>query len=270
VGFERGLGGPSIPDETSVLANRPPVIDTPVSEDAVRAPVGSMLPSQGGRGLPTGSQRGAMSDLGGLVDPSRLCSSPVLLGNFVPPREYFGDSMRGAIDPVSPTISVRGGGYIPDVKRVLPLGMENLFPSPTEFEMGNCNVSTPQGLPMSWRNPIATQVPHPGSNRVCYTPVSSGQLATYKTLCSAGWGNARHSGHRVRFEHASLPDTAIGGIASPVPANLPTFEVLSTHGLWNARSSDMVTPKPRSADSWPPVYPDPRPGPLPKPGQVPT
>jgi hypothetical protein len=61
MGFE---GGPSILDGTPVLANRPPVIDTPVSEGALRAPVGPMLPSPGGKGRPTGSQREAMSDFG--------------------------------------------------------------------------------------------------------------------------------------------------------------------------------------------------------------
>jgi hypothetical protein len=83
-----------------------------------------------------------------------------------------------------------------------------------------------------------------------------------------GGGGVRHSGHRVRFEHASPPDTAVGGLPSPVLANLPTLEVLSTQSIWNASSSDMATPKLRSADSWPPVYPDPRLGPVPEPGQV--
>jgi hypothetical protein len=83
-------------------------------------------------------------------------------------------------------------------------------------------------------------------------------------------GDVRHSGHRVRFEYASPPDTAVGGLASLVPANLPNVEVLSTHGLWNASSLDMATLKPQSADSRPPVYTDPRSGPLPEPGQVPT
>jgi hypothetical protein len=105
MGFERELGGPTIPDGTPVLANRPPVIDTPVSEGAMRAPVGPMLPSPRGEGLPTGPQRGDMSDFGGLVDPSRLCSSHVLSRNFVPPGKYFGDSQMGAINPVSPTTS---------------------------------------------------------------------------------------------------------------------------------------------------------------------
>ena len=95
VGFERGLGGPTIPDGTPVSVNRPPVIDTPVPEGAARAPVGPMLPSSEGEGRPTVSQRGATSDFEGLVDPFRLCSSPVLSGSFVPPGEYFGDSLRG-------------------------------------------------------------------------------------------------------------------------------------------------------------------------------
>jgi hypothetical protein len=82
VGFEKGLGGPTIPDGTPVLANRPPVIDTHVSEGAVRVPVGPMLSSPGrGEGRLTGSRKGAMLDFGGLVDPSRLCSSPVLSGS---------------------------------------------------------------------------------------------------------------------------------------------------------------------------------------------
>ena len=119
-------------------------------------------------------------------------------------------------------------------------------------------------------NPIATKAPYPGNDHVFYTTAPLGQLANYETPCSAGWGDVRHKGHRVRFEHASPHDTAVGSFASPVPANLPNVEVLSTHGLWNASSLDMATPKPQSADSRPPVYPDPRPGLLPEPGQAPT
>jgi hypothetical protein len=71
-----------------------------------------------------------MSDLGGLVYLSQRCSSPVLSLNFVPPGKYFCDSLTGAtcIDPVTPTISVRSGGYAHDVQGDLSVGMENLFP----------------------------------------------------------------------------------------------------------------------------------------------
>jgi hypothetical protein len=152
-----------------------------------------------------------MSDFGGLVDPYRLCSSPVLSGNFVPPGEYFGDSLRWATNPVSPTTSVRGGDYTPDTQGGPSSGSGKFVSlANNEFEMGTWNVSTPQSLPMGGRIPIATQVPHLGNDHVYYTPVSSDSLATYESPCSAGRGDVRHSGHRVQFEHASPPDTAVG------------------------------------------------------------
>jgi hypothetical protein len=186
-----------------VLSNRPPLTDAPVPEVALRAPVGPMHPSPEGERLPVRSQRGAMADLGGLVDLSQRCSPPVLSGNFVPLGQHFGDSLREVIDPVTPTTFVRAGGYNPDAHG-RPCSGNRKFVSLTnsEFEKGNLNVSTPQGLPMGARDPTATQVSHSGNDSICYTPVSSGPLATYETPCSAEWRDVRYSEHRMRFEHA--------------------------------------------------------------------
>jgi hypothetical protein len=52
----------------------------------------------------------------------------------VPSEEHFGDSLRGGgggIDPVTPTISVKDGGYTPDAQVELAVEMENWFPWPT-------------------------------------------------------------------------------------------------------------------------------------------
>jgi hypothetical protein len=38
---------------------------------------------------------GALADLEGLVYLCQPCSAPVLLRDFVPPEQHFGDSLRG-------------------------------------------------------------------------------------------------------------------------------------------------------------------------------
>jgi hypothetical protein len=57
-----------------------------------------------------------MADLGGLVDLYQRCSSTVLSENIVPLGDHFVDFLRGAIDPVTHTTSVRGGGCTPDAQ----------------------------------------------------------------------------------------------------------------------------------------------------------
>jgi hypothetical protein len=51
LGFERGMGGLTIPDGAPVLAYCPPLIDAPLPEVALRAPVGPMHPSSEGESL---------------------------------------------------------------------------------------------------------------------------------------------------------------------------------------------------------------------------
>jgi hypothetical protein len=75
-----------------VLVKHSPSTDASVSEFA----------SERGERLPARSQGGVIADSGGLVDLYQRCSSPVLSWNFVAPQEHFGDSLRGAIDPVTP------------------------------------------------------------------------------------------------------------------------------------------------------------------------
>jgi hypothetical protein len=61
---------------------------------------------------------------------------------------------EGDIDHVIPTTFVRGGVYTPDTQGG-PCSGNGKFVSlaNTEFEKGNWNVSTPQGLPMCERDP---------------------------------------------------------------------------------------------------------------------
>jgi hypothetical protein len=163
-----------------------------------------------------------MPDLGGLVDLSQRCSSPVFVlfvfpETFVLPREDFGDSLRGH-RPCYPYC----------------LGQHWIW----EGELESFQAPGPVN---GWGGPHCYQSATPREWQYLLYPYFLRPLSNVWNI----WvGDVIYSGHSVRFEHVSSPDTSVGGLFSPVPTNLPTVEALSTHSLWNVRSLDMDTPKP--------------------------
>jgi hypothetical protein len=138
-----------------LLANRPPLTDAPVPEVALRTHYSSMHPSPEGERFPARSQRWAIADLGGLAVLSQRCSSPVFLGNFVPPGDHFGDFLMGTIDPVIHTISVRG--WVAPLKPGgggggLKTGMKKLLPWSIPILRGKLEFSSP-GPAHGWEGP---------------------------------------------------------------------------------------------------------------------